>query len=191
MTPIPGGARRRIFRSVAATIGMFASAGIAGLLLLDAFLRGGVEQGLLITPWVLLVLWGIYVFSYAPHVRTDAEGIRLHNVLSVIDIPWALVSAIRLRWQLEVTLHDGGVLRAFGGPSLRRPRKTPEEPEADAVEPSTRDLTLIQEAWIGAGESGSGESRPVRRTPDLAALVALAIIVAWTVASLVIVAPWS
>ena len=104
MTAIPGGASRRIFRSTSAAIGMVASAGIAGLLLIDAFVRGGVEQGLLITPWVLLVLWGIYVFSYAPHVRTDADGIRLHNVLNVIDIPWSQVSAIRLRWQLEVAL---------------------------------------------------------------------------------------
>ncbi len=111
------------------------------------------------------MLWGIYVFSYAPHVRTDAEGIRLHNVLSVIDIPWALVSAIRLRWQLEVTLHDGRrharLRRAVPAAGRGRSRR---KPEADAVEPSTRDLTLIQEAWIGAGESGSGDEPP--RSPD-------------------------
>jgi len=188
MTSIPGGASGRIFRPISATIVMVASTGIAGLLLLDAFVRGGVEQGMLITPWVLFVLWGVYVFGYAPHVRTDAAGIRLHNLLNIIDISWGQVAGIRLRWQLEVTLQDGSVIRAFGGPSLRRPRKKPEEPAADAVEPFTRDLTLIQEAWIGAGQGGSIDTRPVRRRPDLPALIALAVIVAWTVASLVIVA---
>ena len=191
MTTNPGGASRRIFRPVSGTIAMIASAGVAGLLLFDAFIRGGVEQGMLITPWVLLVLWGVYVLSYAPHVRTDAASIRLHNVLSIVDIPWEQVSGIRLRWQLEVILQDGGVVRAFGGPSLRRPRKKPESPEADAVELSTRDLTLMQEAWINAGERGTSAEGPVRRMLDLPAIVALAIILAWTGASLVIVAPWS
>jgi hypothetical protein len=186
MTSTPGGASRRIFRPVSATIGMIASAGVAALLLLDAFVRGGVEQGMLITPWVLLVLWGIYAFAYAPHVETDAAGIRLHNVLSIIDIPWALVSGIRLRWQLEVTVNDGRVMRAFGGPSLSRPRRKPETPDDDAVPPSGRDLTLIQEAWDHASERGVSATGTLQRRLDVPALVALAIIVAWTVASVMI-----
>jgi len=192
MTATPGGVSRRIYRPVSATIGMIASAGIAGLLLVDAFLRGGFEQGMLLAPWVLLVLWGVYAFVYAPHVRTDAAGIRLHNVLNVVDIPWGQVSGIRLRWQLEITLRDGRVMRAFGGPTLTRSRRQRREtPETDAVAPSVHDLTQIQEAWEQAGERETAGTGPVRRRPDIPAFIALGIIVAWTAASLLTVAPWS
>jgi len=192
MTSTPASGGRRVYRPVSATLGMIVSAAVAGLLLLDAFLRGGFEQGMLLTPWVLLVLWGIYAFAFAPHVRTDAGGIRLQNLLSIIDIPWGQVSGIRVRWQLEITLLDGRVMQAFGGPAHVRPRtQRREKTNPDALPSSIRDLALIQEAWEQAQERGTGGTGAVRRRLDLPAVIALAIIVAWTVASLVIVSPWS
>jgi hypothetical protein len=194
MTSPPGGVRTRVFRSTASTIGMVASAAVAALLIVDAFWRGGVGQGMLLSPWMLLALWGVYALAYQPHVRTDADSIRLHNILSIVDIPWGQVAGIRLRWQLEVILKDGGVVRAFGGPSQgrpRKPRKSGDEGEADAaVLPAPiLEVALIQEEWERAVERGAADG-PVRRRPDVVSLVSLAVIVVWTVASLVVVSPW-
>jgi hypothetical protein len=78
------------------------------------------------------------------------------------------------------------VMRAFGGPSLSRGRRKPENPEGDAVPPSGRDLTLIQEAWDHASERGVSSTGTLQRRLDVPALIALVIIVAWTAASVTI-----
>lgn len=194
MTSPPGGVRTRVFRSSASTIGMIASAAVAALLIVDAFWRGGFTQGMLLAPWVLLVLWGVYVLAYAPHVRTDAVGIRLHNVLTIVDIPWSQVAGIRLRWQIEVTLAGGRVVRAFGGPSQGRPRRARKtgddvEPDAATLPAPIREVSLIQEEWERAVERGAPDA-PVRRRPDLVALVSLGVLVVWTVVSIVVASPW-
>ena len=71
-----------------------------------------------------------------------------------------------------------------------RARQRREKTDPDALPSSIRDLALIQEAWEQAQERGTGGTGAVRRRLDLPAVIALAIIVAWTVASLVIVSPW-
>ncbi|WP_243074560.1 PH domain-containing protein [Microbacterium sp. SS28] len=193
MSQTPHGGGARIHRAVSATIGMIVSAAVAVFLLVDAFWRGGFVQGMLLTPWVLLAVWAVYVFAYAPHVRTDATGLRLHNVLRIADIPWGRVAAIALRWQVEVTLTDGRVLKAFGGPTQGRPRKPRREtPESDApaVPSAVRDIAFIQEEWERAQERGTGDA-PVRIRPDVPALVALFAILTWTLTSLLIVSPWA
>ena len=204
MTRAPRGGGRRIYRSVPATIGMIVSSAVAALLLVDLFLQGGLQQGLLVAPWVLLALWAVYALAYAPHVETDAEEIRFYNVLTVVRIPWGRVASLRLRWQVEALLLDGRVLRAFGGPSRGRPRLRARPapaptPTSSAPTPSTgsaadlaslpvniRDISLMQRALDRARERGT-DAAPVRRIPDLPALITLLVLVAWTVWSVLTV----
>ncbi|MFH8250398.1 hypothetical protein ACH3VR_08555 [Microbacterium sp. B2969] len=188
MTQLPGGGRPRTFRSGTAIFGMLGSVVVAALLLIDAFVRGGFVEGMLITPWVLLVLWGVYVFFYAPNVRTDASGIRLHNVLTIIDIPWGRVADVRLRWQVEVVLEDGRVVSGFGGPT--RGRATKRRSIAAETDESTppapvREVGLIQEEWNRARERGTDDA-PMRRRADVVALIAFAVIAAWCIIAVVV-----
>ncbi|WOQ70286.1 PH domain-containing protein [Microbacterium limosum] len=186
-TPTPEG---RVFRTPSGVVAFVVAAAVAALLLGDAAVRAGVGEMLLLAPWILLLLWGAYVFVYAPRVRIDRDGIRLHNILRIIDVPWALVRGIDVRWQLELTLHDGRVLRAYGGPVAGRPgrpalRRSPGE--AERVPPAVRDLALIREQWQDALEQGADSAAPeIRRGWDVPGLVALAAILAWAVIALLI-----
>ncbi len=194
----------RVFRAPSATIGLIVAALVALALLVDAGVRAGVGEMLLLAPWVLLVLWFVYVLVYAPHIRTDASGVRVHNLLRIVEFPWSAVRDIELRWQVRFRLSSGQDVSSFGGPVAGRPGRPPlrfgggerREP------PALRDMELLREQWISATESradhgigsqvdassGGAHTAPViRRRWDVAALVALAVIAIWAVSAVTIV----
>jgi hypothetical protein len=153
---------------------------LLALLLVDVVIRGGVMQALLIAPWMLAVLWVVYVVSFASHVATDAEGISIQNLLRRIRVPWGRVTGIELRWQLAVTLDDGTVVRSFGGPSPTRRGRRAARASAD---PATEQTGRIVDDWIAAAGRGEG---PVRRSWDLPALAGLVVIAVWSVVAVVV-----
>lgn len=178
--------RRRVFRGASATIVMIVSAVIALVLLGDAVIRAGIVVGLLLAPWVLLVLWGVYVFAYVSDVQTDASGVRVQNVLRIIEVPWSEIEDVALRWQLELHLRDGTVVRSFGGPSAGRPRRLPRRPDVPgqaADPPAMRDADIIREQWQTAVATDA-PAGAVRRSWDVWALGALVILIAWAAVAL-------
>lgn len=179
---------RRVFRGTSATIVMIVSAVIALVLLGDAVVRAGIVVGLLLAPWVLLVLWGVYVFAYVSCVQTDASGVRVQNVLRITEVPWGEIEDVALRWQLELHLRDGTVVRSFGGPSAGRPRRLPRRPDTpgqSADPPAMRDADLIREQWQAA-LSRDAPIGAVRRSWDVWALGVLVIFAAWAVVAVLI-----
>lgn len=183
MASAPG---RRVFRTPSSLIVSIASAVVAVFLLGDAVLRAGVVTGLLLAPWVLLVLWAVYVVAFVSNVQTDAGGIRVQNLLRIIDMPWQQVSDIQMRWQLLVFLHAGGVVRSFGGPA-GRPARPPRRGEAARAAPSStdREVGWIHDQWEAALRDGGGQGE-VRRRWDVWALVALGALIVWAVVALLI-----
>lgn len=180
VTATPGS---RVFRALSATIVMVGSAAIALFLLGDAVVRAGIVTGMLLAPWVLLVLWGVYVLAYVSCVQTDASGIRVQNLLRIIEVPWAQVDDIAMRWQLELHLRDGAVVRCFGGPGGGRPGRLPrrsDTPGRPADPPAVRDIELIRDQWHRAVDTDAPAS-PVQRFWDVWALVALGVLVTWAV----------
>lgn len=189
----------RVFRAPSATIGAIAAAVVAIALLVDAAVRAGVGEMLLLAPWVLLVLWFVYVLVYAPHIRTDSAGVRVHNLLRIAEFPWSAVRDIELRWQVRFRLSSGQDVASFGGPVAGRPARSGLRVGGrDRREPpAVRDMELLREQWISATEGrpvpelapqGSAPSASVvRRSWDVPALIALAAIAAWAVSVLTIV----
>ncbi len=181
-------AQRRIFRAPSAVVVLIASAAVGALLLVDAVARAGIVTGLLLAPWVLLALWGVYVFAFVSYVRTDAVGMRVQNLLRIVDVPWSQVSEIHLRWQLVISLRSGGVVRSFGGPVAGRPARPPRRVDVDSAPrtpPAVRDLEMIREQWEEVTEAGAPAGE-VRRSWDLWPVLALGLILAWAVIAVLI-----
>jgi hypothetical protein len=165
------------YRAGSATAVLVVSAVVAVALLLDAAVRGGVPTALLLAPWVLLLLWGVYVTSFASHVRTDADGITVQNLLRRTRVPWAEVEDISFHLQLRIHTRDGRRITCWGGPAAARPPRRPLAGSPDARVPAPmRDLDRILEAWESAREAGSG-SGDVVRAWDVPAVVCGAILV--------------
>lgn len=178
-----------MFRAPSAWFGLVLGAALVVVLLGDAVLRSGVGEMLLIAPWLLLVLWGVYALLFAPHVRTDAYGIRIHNPLRIVEIPWGRVADIDMRWQLEVRTDEPRVYKAYGGPAAGRPgRPSPRRDDDDRRQPAAvRDLVSIQDAWESA--RANAPAGAVVRRWDLVSLVSLPILLAGAAVALVIAGP--
>ncbi|MEV8239131.1 hypothetical protein AB0O90_02760 [Microbacterium testaceum] len=177
-----------MFRAPSSIVGLVLGAALAVVLLADAALRADVGEMLLLAPWVLLALWGVYTLVFTPHVRVDARGIRIHNPLHITEIAWARVSDVDMRWQLEVRTDEPRVVKAFGGPVAGRPGRPArrrEDERGRREPPAIRDLQIIQDAWESARESAPADG-VVRRFWDIPALLSLAVLILWVIIALFI-----
>jgi len=121
----------------------------------DAVIRGAWEFALSVLPWMLLIVWVVYVVMLRPCVALGPSGITIVNVFRRHLIPWHLVDDFTTRFSLLVRLKDGSAIRSWGAPStgIDRPFQTgsaggrfaaPEQPRASGVRRSG-----------GAGQSGT------------------------------------
>jgi hypothetical protein len=110
----------------------------------DAVLRGATEFALTALPWLLLILWAVYVVMLRPCVALGPDGITIVNVFRRHRIAWSLVDDFTTRFSLLVRLTDGRTIRSWGAPStgIDRPFQTgspdarfaaPESPRASGV----------------------------------------------------------
>ncbi|QEV99625.1 PH domain-containing protein [Microbacterium caowuchunii] len=165
---------------------MIISAVVAASLLGDAFVRAGIGSTLLLAPWVLLLLWAVYVLLFASAVTTDVSGITVQNFLRRTRVPWGAVDDIVLRYQLIVTTKDGSRVTCFGGPVSGRSRRLPGRDDGNRMPNALRDLDLIRADWERALD-GDAAAGPVARSWDLPALLALLVLVLGAVVATVIV----
>lgn len=167
----------RVFRVTGSVILFVVCVLIAAVLLIDAVMRSGPSVAVLLAPWVLLVLWAVYVVGIASDVRADASGAQVQNLLRRTSIPWHSVKRIALRWQLELTLNDDTVVRCFGSPGRARARRIgPERTREDGNETAEDGIARMQRLRLDA------EPRPdaaVVRTWDWGSISALAVLVVW------------
>lgn len=175
----------RTFRASSGPAALVIGSLLALFLLGDAVLRAGWGQMLLLAPWVLLVLWIVYVNSYASAVRIDDEGVAVQNLLRRVEFGWQRVRDVELRWQLVFSLDDGTDLSCYGGPakagSFRMPTRADGE---ERVPAGLRALAEIEQRRDAAPATADA---PIRRSWDRPALIALAVLVVWAVAAIVIV----
>lgn len=174
----------RTYRASTGIAVLVVCAVLAVFLLGDAVVRGSWAQMLLYAPWVLLVLWLIYVISVASMVRVDEEGATVQNFLRRTAFGWHRVSELDLRWQLDFTLDDGKKLACWGGPGrVQSPRLSRRSGELK-VPQSLQTLTEVRTRWETAVERvartvGEGVDAPIRRSWDWPTIGALVAIVAW------------
>lgn len=167
----------RIFRVTGAAWLLGLTAAIAIALLVEAAVRSGVGQALLLAPWLLLVIWVVYVVGIASDVRADAAGVEVQNLLRRTAVPWSRVKRIALRWQLELTLDAGAVVRCFGGPSRSRPRRIgPERTREDGNGEAADGIARLQKLRL---EAEVPPDAAVVRSWDWASILAFAVLAVW------------
>jgi hypothetical protein len=148
-----------------------------------------------VAPWVLLVLWAVYVAAFASAVVTDDRGITVQNFLRRTRVPWQQVTDVFLRYQLVVELRGGGRITAFGGPVSGRAWRRSGDDGA-RMSAALRDTDRIRDRWERA-TSGPADADPARtdadsgrvvRSWDVPALAALILLVGAAVTASIIVA---
>ncbi len=152
---------------------MLAAAGaVAVVLLVDAVLRGGWWNAILLSPWVALGIWTVYVGLYASAVTTDDEGILIQNLLRRTRVPWSAVVDIQLRYQLVVVTSAGARIACYGGPSAGPASATVRRAGGGAGR-AIRTTAAIRDAWRSASPRPGAA---IRRGWDRPALMALGVI---------------
>ena len=175
-----------MYRSPSAIVGLIGSAIVAAFLLGDALVRAGLGTTLLLAPWVLLLLWAVYVAAFASVVATDDDGITVQNFLRRTRVPWGEVADIALRYQLVVTTREGRRVTAFGGPVSGRAWRRSGDADGRRMPAALRDTDTIRDRWETAAPTPDGAR--VVRSWDIPALIALVILVAGAVTASLIVA---
>lgn len=181
MDQTPVGART--YRATTGVAVLVVCAVLSVFLLGDAVVRGSWGLMLLFVPWVLLVLWLIYVVSVASMVRVDEEGASVQNFLRRTRFGWRRVTELDLRWQLDFTLDDGRKLACWGGPGRIQSPRMKRSGEV-TVPQSLQALTDVRARWENAverpvGTTGEGVDASIRRSWDWPAIGALVVIVVW------------
>ncbi|WP_282848091.1 PH domain-containing protein [Microbacterium oxydans] len=177
----PEGART--YRASSGLVILIPSTLLALFLLGDAVVRGSWAQMLLLAPWVLLAVWAVYELSYVSSVRVDSQGVVVQNMLRRTSFGWANVRDIDLRWQLQFSLDDGRDLTCYGGPARARPPRPSRGDDDERKAPAgLLALTDIRDLWEGAPPVATS----IRRTWDVPALIALAVIVLWAVGAILV-----
>lgn len=182
----------RTYRALTGTVTLVAALAAAAFVLGDAAVRAGWQAMLLLSPWVLLVLWVLYVIGPASSVRMDDVGVRVKNMLRSTSFGWKRLRDVDLQWQLVFALDDDTEVTSFGGPARARPRRVSASVLGDAEHPPARarvpagyrELTEIRDRWESADAAADA---PIRRFWDVPALLALAVILLGAVAAVLAV----
>lgn len=173
----------RTFRAVSGRISLVVCTLLALFLLGDAVVRAGWGRMLLLAPWILLGLWVVYEIAFASMVRVDEQGVTVQNMLRRTTFGWRRVRDVDLRWQLVFALDDGTDVSCYGGPAKARPRARAQDDETRSAPAGLRELTDIRDRWAAAPATADA---PIRRTWDRPALLALAIILAGAIVSMLV-----
>ncbi|MGM7697475.1 PH domain-containing protein [Microbacterium sp. A84] len=150
----------------------------------DAAIRSGIGNALLLAPWPLLALWGVYVVAVASDVRADLTGVRVQNFLRRTWAPWSRVKRVAMRWQLEITFDDGAVLRCFGGPARSRSRRIgPGRTREDSAEQSHDGIAALHRLRADSEVRSDAE---LTRSWDMPALAALVVLAVWAILAVLV-----
>lgn len=176
----------RVFRVTGGAVLLGAASLVVLAVLVDAAVRTGIGNALLLAPWPLLVLWGVYVTGVASDVRADGSGALVQNLLRRIRMPWSRVAGIGMRWQVEFSLDDGSTVRCFGGPAHSRARRLGPGRTKEDDDSSLDGLATLRRLRAEAAETDAADDGAVTRTWDGSALVALAALVVWAIIAIVV-----
>lgn len=175
----------RVFRGTGSLVLLGVTVVVAVLLLVDAAVRSGVTNMLLLAPWPLLVVWCVYVVGVASDVRADESGMQVQNMLRRIRMPWPRVKRMQMRWQFEVTLDDGTVVSCFGGPARSRARRLgPGRLKEDGVAETDDGIARLHKLRASAAPASSDAA--VVRTWDWTTILVGVALVVWAVVAVLV-----
>lgn len=173
---MPPAENKLVFRSVMGWVWFGLATAIAAFLLVDMAIRGSVWDAFLVAPWLAAICWVVWVFQVVPRIEADDSAARLFNLLRVIDVPWGTVAEVRLRYNVEFTLRQGGKITAWGGSSRRLHRSIGRR---SAEDPADSEAEALQRLHSHA----DGSPGAVTKTWDWPSIAAAIVIAAWLVFS--------
>ncbi|MFT4235845.1 MAG: hypothetical protein QM607_12720 [Microbacterium sp.] len=135
-------------------------------LLIDATVRTGIVEALLLAPWPLLLLWLLWTCFASPHVLSDDRMVRVHNPLRTWTIPWGAVADLKLRGQVEVHLADGRKVEAWAL-TVKRQRVKRD------IDPVEREFELLQDRCEEASPQTEAIVTKTWNWPEIGAFLAL------------------
>ncbi|WP_402841629.1 PH domain-containing protein [Microbacterium sp. GXS0129] len=174
---------RHVMRSMSGYIATAIAAALGLFLLGDAVLRAGWAQTMLWAPWVLLVVWAVYVGMAASTIATDDDAVDVQNLLRRHHIPWGSVTDIDLRYQLVLQLRDDKPVTCMGGPALaRRGQQVTKlgQSRADAAEAT---LQGLRGRWSASRHRAEAQGA-VTHTWDWFLVGSFVVLVVWALVAL-------
>lgn len=100
-----------------------------------------------------VLLWGLWVVTYRPHVALDEQAVTVVNPLRVTQVPWGDVADVRMRWQIVVETTEGRRVSCWGGPSLPRPK--PARRGEPRTLPQPAEMSVLLDRWAARREAGA------------------------------------
>jgi hypothetical protein len=119
----------------------------------DAVVRGALPFALQSLPWMLLILWAIYLLLVRPAIILVPGEIEVVNVLRRHIIPWSDVEHVGSRYQVVVYLLDGRRFVSWGAPTSGLAKARPSQVAAMP----TRGLRVTNGRARRASEPGTHE----------------------------------
>lgn len=171
---------RSVVRSTSGVIATVVTGALGLFLLGDAVLRAGWAQTMSWTPWVLLVIWAIYVSLAASTVAVTDHGVEVQNLLRRHRLPWGSVTDIYMKYQVTI---EAGTRRiaCWAGPSASRPPRV--RNGASGVPRSLRLKESLEEVWESRRHDSAAQGTPEAGW-DWVLLGIGAVLVVWSVGTL-------
>lgn len=124
-------------------------------MLVDAAVRGAWTLVVLASPWLLALVMLCWALLVRPCVEVRRDGLRVVNLLRTHQVPWAEIEHLSVRYQLMVERTDGRVLRAWGSPTVERPRADDFDDPTSHKRPFVDVTTVIEHARGAMGTVAS------------------------------------
>lgn len=106
--------RRYVVRDTGMSVVFWLVVAVGLLIVVDAVMRGDLLKLAATASIVGLVLWGVGMVLFHPHVRYDEEHVVVTNIGRVHEMPWSRVVAVRQGLALTFELDDGRRILANG-----------------------------------------------------------------------------
>ncbi|MFJ4294751.1 PH domain-containing protein [Curtobacterium sp. NPDC089689] len=155
---------------------------LALFLLGDAAVRGSWDVVLRSVGPLGALVWVLWVLTFRPHIRIDADTVTVVNPLRRTEVPWGAVEDVRMRFQIVLDLVGGRRLTCWGGPSLPRPK--PARRGEPRVLRQPDEFVVLRDRWSERRE-GSPDG-PVTRGWDVPALASGVVVVVLCVVAVIV-----
>ncbi|MCS4275495.1 hypothetical protein D9V34_00940 [Mycetocola lacteus] len=170
-----------IMRGRGGVVAFYAFIAVALYLLGDSAVRGAWDVVFSALPWVLLVLWVLYVAAFQPYIGYSDRAVVVYNVFKRYEFPWSAVRTITDHQQFVFTLKTGAPIKAWGGPNAKRPRGSQAASGTGAA--ARTPLEHLTHVWHEGRVRSQGDSALV--TWNIPAIAVGVVLILWSVLSLI------
>jgi hypothetical protein len=108
-----------VFRPLFGRVLAVVTAALCAAGLVSLAVQGGFGAVVTFGPWLALIAGGAWAAFWRPEVVVSDGGVRFVNVTRTVDLPWPAITAIEMRWALEVETAYGR-FAAWAAPAKSR-----------------------------------------------------------------------